>query len=236
MHTSTPQRSTPRWHGLIAAPLLVACVLVCAGCQGMGASRSVRGSAELRELTTLMTGSFSSQAQATADPDFFDIRLHMVPIWPERSGPDAQWLYVEQARGDALDKPYRQRVYKVFPRVDASRTVEFVSEVYELPGDPLAYAGWWQTPELFAGLAPEQLKAREGCEVVLRRVKRGVFEGATVGTACVSTLRGAAYASSQVHADKDGLVTWDRGFDKDGTQVWGATKGGYHFQRVGPAK
>lgn len=236
MRTTRPCFARVRWNVLVAAPLLAACVLASMGCQSMGGSRSVRGSGELRELTSLMTGSFSSQAQAQADPDFFDIRLQMVPIWPERSGPAAQWLYVEQARGDALDKPYRQRVYKVFPRVGATRSVELVSEVFELPGDPLAYAGWWQTPELFASVSPEQLKPREGCEVILRRVKPRVFEGATAGTACASTLRGATYASSQVHADANGLVTWDRGFDANGTQVWGATKGGYHFRRVPPAK
>jgi hypothetical protein len=25
------------------------------------------------------------------------------------------------------------------------------------------------------------------------------------------------------------MVSWDRGFDKEGKQVWGAQKGGYRF-------
>jgi hypothetical protein len=28
------------------------------------------------------------------------------------------------------------------------------------------------------------------------------------------------------------MITWDRGFDAEGKQVWGATAGGYIFRRV----
>jgi hypothetical protein len=33
-----------------------------------------------------MTGSFSSEEQATADSSYFDIRLQMARIWSERTG------------------------------------------------------------------------------------------------------------------------------------------------------
>ena len=35
----------------------------------------------------------------------------MAQIWPDSQG--AIWLYVEQAVATSLDKPYRQRVYKL---------------------------------------------------------------------------------------------------------------------------
>jgi hypothetical protein len=62
------------------------------------------GAAEPPGLDTVaawMTGSFSSAAQAAADPDFRDIRLHVAPIWPEAGG--VRWLYVEQAAADRLE-------------------------------------------------------------------------------------------------------------------------------------
>jgi hypothetical protein len=34
-----------------------------------------------------------------------------------------------------------------------------------------------------------------------------------------------------VEVRPDGLVSWDRGFDADGQQVWGAEKGPYVFTR-----
>jgi CpeT protein len=84
-----------------------------AGCQTKPTSLDSR--ADLDRLVEGMTGTFSSAAQAAADPDnFFDIRLQMVPIWTDRAEPDgARWLYVEQASAEALDRPYRQRVYRV---------------------------------------------------------------------------------------------------------------------------
>ena len=49
-----------------------------------------------------------------------------------------------------------------------------------------------------------------------------------------SDLQGAAYAVSEAIISPQGLLTWDRGFDAAGKQVWGATKGGYDFVRQTP--
>ncbi len=66
---------------------------------------------DLSLLVSYMQGSFSSEEQSKSDTNFFDIRLQMKPMWQERS--DAIWIYVEQAVSSKLEKPYRQRVYKV---------------------------------------------------------------------------------------------------------------------------
>ena len=65
----------------------------------------------LKVLYSFMCGAFSSEAQSKQDSAFFDIRLHMKPIWKEKKG--EYWIYVEQAMATALDKPYRQRVYQL---------------------------------------------------------------------------------------------------------------------------
>ena len=49
----------------------------------------VRGD-DLDTLAAWMTGSFSSEKQSKAGPDYLDIRLEMVPIWTDRD--DARWL------------------------------------------------------------------------------------------------------------------------------------------------
>jgi len=53
-----------------------------------------------------------------------------------------------------------------------------------------------------------------------------------LGKDCPSELRGAKYATSEVTISKNGFVSWDRGFDENGNQVWGAEYGGYDFLRV----
>ena len=189
-----------------------------------------RQRAEPARVIEYLTGSFSSAAQAANDPDnYHDIRLEMVRIWPDRSQRDHTYIYVEQAAAAALDRPYRQRVYHVFPESGVMRSV-----VYTLPDDPLPYAGWWRTPERFDGaFGPDDLVRRDGCAIKLTWDEaQQAFVGSTEGNGCASSLAGASYATSEVLITADGMRTWDRGFDGDGNQVWGATKGPYQFDRV----
>lgn len=171
-----------------------------------------------------MVGSYSSEAQSLADKEFRDVRLHMTRIWPERK--DGCWLYVEQAMATALERPYRQRIYCVQPCSDGSTA----SHVFELPGVALEYVGAWSEPARFAALSPEQLVQREGCTVYLRR-EGDAWRGSTRASDCISTLNGAAYATSEVVVTATSLTSWDRGYDKAGKQVWGAVKGAYVFDR-----
>jgi len=209
----------------VAAPVAAPAAAAAAGDD---ASRGIEFSPgdDLARVADLLTGSFSSAAQAAADSDYFDIRLEMARIWPERG--DAIWLYVEQARADRLDRPYRQRVYRLSDGPDGT----VVSEVLTLPA-PLRFAGAWRQDAPLASLAPDSLTAREGCAIFLRRQPDGSFAGSTLGRGCASDLRGAAYATSEVVVTDERMVSWDRGFDADGKQVWGAEKGGYEFVRTG---
>jgi acetylornithine deacetylase/succinyl-diaminopimelate desuccinylase-like protein len=179
---------------------------------------------ELVKVSQWMTGSFSSQAQAEANPDhFYDIRLFMTPIWQHRT--DGPWLYVEQAAAESLDRPYRQRVYRL-GRIDEAT---LRSDVFTLPGDPLAHAGAWQSADPLQQLSPEDLETRQGCAIVLRRINSETYAGSTRDKDCQTTLRGASYATSDVVLTPAQLLSWDRGFDTQDTQVWGAEAGPYAF-------
>lgn len=189
---------------------------------------------EIATLARWMTGTFSSEAQAAEDPDhYFEIRLVMLPIWTDRD--DGPWLYVEQAAFSSLERPYRQRAYHLMPGgPEAPRSIH--SEVYTVPGDPLELAAAWQAPEKFEAFGPEALELRTGCTIVLEVNRAGdtpvSFVGSTVGKGCGSTLGGAAHATSEVIITEGLLESWDRGFDAEGEQAWGATEGAYRFLRL----
>jgi hypothetical protein len=185
------------------------------------------GSSDLDMLVSWMTGSFTSAEQAAADTDYYDIRLEMVPLWRERI--DGRWLYVEQAVAGREDTPYRQRVYRVTMESDGSVR----SEVYSFR-DPLRFAGDWKKPAPLTALTPDSLEVRTGCAVILRRVSEVLYDGRTVDKQCTSEHRGAAYATSEVRVTPEGITTWDRGYDLEGTQVWGSTGGGYIFKKIKP--
>lgn len=177
-------------------------------------------------VADLLAGSYSSQRQSEVDQAFFDVRLGMRRIWPERVG--EHWLYVEQAMATALERPYRQRVY----RIEATAEGGAISHVYTLPGDPLRYAGAHRDPARLAGLSPADLEERRGCAIHLRRREDGRYVGATRDRECPSELRGASYATSEVVLGAERLDSWDRGYDRDGKQVWGAVTGPYRFDRL----
>jgi len=179
---------------------------------------------DLLELKSRMEGTFTSEIQAKSDSDYFNIHLNMSAIW-ERSE-DGYWLYVEQAVASALNKPYRQRIYHLYRQND----ITLVSKVYEI-NSPMRFAGACSNPELLTGLTKDSLIDRQGCAIYLRKDKSGNFSGSTPGKECLSSLRGAAYATSEVVIHEDKLISWDRGWDKDDKQVWGAEKGGYQFIR-----
>ena len=187
------------------------------------------GDEEIETLATWMEGSFSSARQAESDPEsYYDIRLFMSRIWPSRT--DAVWLYVEQASADNLAQPYRQRIYRL-SRVDEEA---IRSEVFTLPGDPLELAGAWRDVGLLKAISAEDLSRRQGCAIDLRRAGSETFAGATAGQECGSRLRGASYATSEVLITPERVLSWDRGFDAQGQQVWGAAKAGYVFDKLDP--
>ncbi|GAA4038455.1 hypothetical protein GCM10022386_25430 [Flavobacterium cheonhonense] len=199
--------------------VLLVAVLLTVGCK---TSQNQSDSTELKELVSIMQGHYSSEKQALADKDYYNISLRMTPIWKSKGN----YLFVEQAIFDKQDKPYRVRIYKV-----SQRGNEFISEIYTLK-DEKAWIGKWATPEVYDQLTEADIELKSGCEVVLKRTGKNRFEGATGDKTCPSELRGASWANSKVTVTENTIHSWDQGFDKDGKQVWGATKGGYEFIKI----
>lgn len=179
---------------------------------------------ELDILVSWMIGSFNSEEQSKNDSDYYNISLEMHRIWNERK--DGYWLYVEQAVATTKEKPYRQRIYHLFEEDDVIKSV-----IYSIP-DEKSFIGGWEDISLFQNLSPEGLEAREGCEVIIKRKDDNTFVGSTIDKNCLSNLRGATYATTEVTITKDKMISWDRGFNDKDEQVWGAVKGGYIFNKL----
>ena len=182
-----------------------------------------KNSKEIIELITIMQGYYSSQKQALNDTNYFNISLRMTPIWKEKGN----YLFVEQAIFDKQNKPYRVRVYKVTER----NQNKFISEIYTVKNEK-DWTGKWTTPEAYDKLTEADIDLKKGCEVVLQRNGKNKFVGSTGDKTCPSELRGASFAKSKVTVLKNQILSWDQGFDKEGKQVWGATKGGYEFVKM----
>ncbi|MFK7833855.1 MAG: chromophore lyase CpcT/CpeT [Winogradskyella sp.] len=183
----------------------------------------IKEDTELKELFYLMQGSFNSEVQAQVDSSYYNIALHMYPIWEDKGN----FLYVEQALNSRQNKPYRQRIYEVTRASDST----FSSAIYTLNTDSL-WIGKWKTPKAFDSISLKDIALKEGCEVILTRINPNQFIGKTGDTTCVSTMNGAAFARSEVEILEDKIISWDRGFDANGDYVWGAEKAGYIFNKM----
>lgn len=196
---------------------LIAWLLLCT-------CRALAEPTTLEHLVVFLCGSFSSADQARGDQNFRATSLHITPIWTERS--DGPWLYLEQALAEAPAHPYRQLIYQLATRPDHS----LVARTFELP-DPVAATGAWKDPALLAKLAPANLVPREGCTLILRLQPGGTFKGGTEGMGCASSLRGASHSTIETVISNLQIMTWERGYNAAGTQVWGSIHGGHVFKR-----
>ncbi|MGV3637816.1 MAG: chromophore lyase CpcT/CpeT [Flavobacteriales bacterium] len=180
---------------------------------------------ELEQLASTMAGSYTSAEQAKADTSYFEIELEMVRIWPKRR--DGAWLYVEQATADSKAKPYRQRVYHVQEVNDST----FTSNILTIKGGEALF-GAYADPGKLERLNPDSLERLEGCAITLHR-KGNTYTGSTHDRDCPSKRGKAVYTTSEVVLSSDRMVSWDRGWDAEGQQAWGAEKGGYVFIKRG---
>lgn len=170
-----------------------------------------------------LRGSFSSEAQSKlpASP-YYHIDLFACRVLLPELGEEV--MYVQQEQPGAA--PYRQRLYTV----ESVGEAQAQTRVYTVDN-----AGDWEgfcalgTTEPVAGTTWEE---RVGCGVLLDwDASTETFTGGTQGTDCETSL-GGDYAASEVTITPTLLTSWDRGFYNDGTQAWGATEGGYQFDRL----
>ena len=175
----------------------------------------------LEALAATMAGSYSSAAQAVEDTSYFNIELEMVRIWPKRK--DGAWFYVEQAAATSKEKPYRQRVYHLQELNDST----FTSDILTIKGGEVLF-GAYKDPLLLEQLRMDSVEVLDGCTITLHR-QGDNYIGSTDGRKCSNAWGKATYATSEVTVLPGLMVSWDRGYNDEGEQVWGAEKGGYRF-------
>lgn len=173
-----------------------------------------------KAAAVMLVGSYDNAQQAAADANCPSLVLHICPIWTDRI--DGLWVYVEQATADKPETPYRQRVYQI---VDGNEALAVDCRLYELPDNPLQFAGAWKEHAALNQVSPYLLLPRAGCTITLNRSADGDWVGATQPQQCLTDYKGAAYTTSAVTLTSKELRSWDRGFDDKGTQVWGSTTG-----------
>ncbi|MFT3884299.1 MAG: chromophore lyase CpcT/CpeT [Flavobacteriales bacterium] len=174
-------------------------------------------------LVEMMTGSFTSADQAKRDTNYANVEVETVRIWPQET--KGAWLYTEEADADDKAHPYRQHLLLL---KQVNDTI-FQGFQYELDSMQL-YMGAYKDLTRFDKRAPADAHLLKGCTMTIIWNK-GTFGGSTNGEDCLNKKDGANYVVMDMTIGIDGIVSWERGFDARGNQIWGSGIGGYEFLR-----
>ncbi|MBZ6073468.1 chromophore lyase CpcT/CpeT [Aeromonas schubertii] len=181
----------------------------------------------LPPLMGWLNGDFSSRTQAEEDRRFEAAELHARTIWPHE-GP-GYWLYLEQSLVARPAHPFRQRIFHL---TDAGRG-ELLMVEYTMP-KATDFAGAWRDPTKLRTLTPEQLSRRAGCELRLRRLPSGHYEGRNEIGRCPTNFAGADTLVQYIWIGPEHIRLLDRAYDQQGTLRWGSPGEGYVYLRVTP--
>lgn len=182
---------------------------------------------QAEEVAALLIGKMDTSAQVIANSKAPNVQMTTCRI--ELLNPaDSQsiFLYQEQAMSTSLDKPYRQRFLQISPS-PLSQTVR--SRSFK-PADPTRWSGLCNaTPSLEQTVDLSDL-GTPVCNVFLKQVGKS-YMGNTPTDGCPANIRGAVRITNHIEITPDSMNTWDRGFDAQGKQVWGAKTESYQFRR-----
>lgn len=187
---------------------------------------------DLYTYSSWISGYFNSTMQSVEDGYFDNVYVYTTHF---RSDEYGEWFYTEQ--GELRDKiPYRQRVYILSSSSDTS----FINRVYKIKDIRIIsdenkngfFAGH-NLIEKLVKLNYSDLEEMCGCSTQIRKqyISTGdwYYYGSTNEKDCKGTFRGATYTTSQFKVYSNGVVSWERGWNDDGKQIWGSTKGPYYY-------
>lgn len=185
---------------------------------------------DFARLGGMLAGSWKSAsavAQADDASKSVDVVVHFAPVAIEGM---TDTLYMELARADKLNTPYREAVIQLykFKGVTHIRTLEFRRN----PGVGSAVTGLWAAPDAFP-----KFKATDFIGTLdLAVTFSGDSASAKSSHSYPTALNGAVEMSSEMKISKDKLEIADRGIDASGKQVWGPAPGALTtFSRFIPA-
>ncbi|KAE8665918.1 Chromophore lyase CRL [Hibiscus syriacus] len=184
-------------------------------------------------LARSLSGEKFSQEQASRNPDsYFNIRTLTCPATEMADG--SKVLYSEQAFWRTPHKPFRQRFYMVKPcpkdlKCDVEVGTYAIRDMDEYKNFCDRARDQRPLPEEVIDDVAEHLTT-----IHLKRCERGkrcLYEGSTPPGGFPNSWNGATHCTSELSVLKNNEIhTWDRGYDDDGNQVWGAKEGPYEFK------
>ena len=199
-------------------------LLLCSLILTFGCSSKAVSDPELNDLVSLMVGEFSNEEQTQNDSSYPFLRLVNIKIWKDRPG---HWVYSELFDAKDENRVYGQRILH-YERVDSLR---FQSTSYKIL-NAKDYNSSWKHAKLLNTLTLDSLEVREGCQVYFVKNTSTIYSGKTNKKTCSSSIKHVDYITSDFVVSRDKISIWNRGYNKEGKQVWGKIKGPFKYKRI----
>lgn len=176
--------------------------------------------AVVAHLEGIMDTSTQAAAGDKADVQMTTCRVQMI----DRA--ESVYLYQEQSLRENLGKPYRQRFLQIKTGAEKDTVI---SQSYR-PINSQQWVGLCDQPEQERVVNSEEI-SQPVCSVLLKP-KMSIYVGTTPSEGCPTQVRGAVKITNLIILHNQGMDTWDRGFDAEGNQVWGAKNESYQFRWI----
>jgi len=179
-----------------------------------------------RRLLEQLSGVFSNEAQAVANPPLFaSIQVVFRPT--PRLAPGS--LLLEQAYALDPGQPYRIRVLRVRHRQEQG----LIIENWSLQDEERFY-GATMEPERLVYIQQQDLTLLQGCTYLVETAGDGFRGEVEPGCNCrVQRAGRETYLVSRFEVGEGWLRTTDQGFDpQTHDRVWGAVSGAFEFERT----
>jgi hypothetical protein len=188
---------------------------------------------QVQEVVSHLVGVMATSAQAQSTPKAPDVRMTTCTVKVidgsaefEAEAINSVFLYQEQALSKNLTQPYRQRFLEIKPLGEQKQ----VASIAFKPPTPATWTGLCQQPEEKRILHFNDL-GTASCRVFLERQSdSNEYVGETPPEGCPIDYRGAVKVTNRIILHQTGMDTWDRGFDAEGNQVWGAKEEPYQYR------
>ncbi|MBP0002047.1 MAG: chromophore lyase CpcT/CpeT [Cyanobacteria bacterium SID2] len=182
------------------------------------------------EVAAFLIGAMDSSVQAMFDRGAPDVRIVTCNVEVPDGDSSARYLYQEQALSLRLGRPYRQRFLKLFPIEDGNG----VASLAFRPENTEQWVGLCDRPREQRNVQFEEF-GDAICQLNLYRDGE-IYRGATPESGCPTNYGGAVRITNTVELSEATMETWDRGFDENGMQVWGAEDRSDQFRDINPTR
>ena len=176
---------------------------------------------DLKELCRNLPGTYSNALQAKNDKMFIKKSLTITPIWQNIK--NEFWFLEEQANFENTNKNNSKIVFRVFKMNDSV----VVKQIYTIKKLALINQNS-NTDNYIQNLTTKNINLRVGCALFFTR-NNEIYYGRTHDTDCKSSINGAQFESRNETISSNSIFILNQGFDSNGKQVWGNTKGEFKF-------